>query len=182
MAHHSRTPGPTLAAAVKAVRSFAPARDGFAEPTADQAARWRADGLRQAEACDDPCPRGVDPRTVDARWLADRCERYHFRLERGADGGLAFVPVDGWTMTAITPLLPRWFTDACGARRAELAVMVVPTLGVTRPRAEVHHPPPPPADDGPETCVTCRSHVWDREKSATLCDVRHCPMKGARHD
>lgn len=46
---------------------------------------------------------------------------------------------------------------------------------------DAHHPPPPKTDDGPETCIECRSHVWDPEETATICEVRHCPLKRDRH-
>lgn len=47
--------------------------------------------------------------------------------------------------------------------------------------SEVHHSPPTDTNDGPETCQECKSHVWDRGETATLCDVPHCPMKGNRN-
>lgn len=77
-------------------------------------------------------------------------------------------------------------TEATPEVMAALKAFRKDLLERVRPRnfsgaADVHHRPPTNTDDGPETCVVCKSHVWDREETAMICDVRHCPMKGDRH-
>lgn len=127
VAYDARCPRPTFAAAVEAVKAFAPALvDEWGEPPGSLVSDWRTAGLTPADVCDDPCPRGIDPRTCDPAWLLARCERYHFRLAPAPDG-MTGVPLDGWTMDAIRQSLPAWFVDACRARRAELVAAVAVT-------------------------------------------------------
>lgn len=48
------------------------------------------------------------------------------------------------------------------------------------PRSEVHHPPAAPGPlDGPDNCVKCHTHVWDREETGMICDTNGCPYRGA---
>lgn len=124
VAHDPGTPASTLAAAVAAVKNFSASLDGYDEPTPERMAEWQRGGFVPLDVCDEPPPRGVDPRTVDPAWLVDRCERYHFRPVPTATGSLSFEYLDGWTSGAVVPLLPTWFTAACRDRRPELVAVV----------------------------------------------------------
>lgn len=121
VAHDPGTPGDTLKAAIEAVKRFAPAHaETWPDATAEQLAEWKRQGLVVLSVCDEPCPRGLDPEACPVEILIDRCERYHFRLSVDRSGGLAFSALPGWTMAAVTPLLPAWFVEACRARRPEI--------------------------------------------------------------
>jgi len=174
VAHDPRTPAPTLGAALEAVRRFAATKDGYPEPAHETMVGWLNQGLKSAEACDDPIPAGVSPPAAPTDWLLGRCERYHFRLDAAAAGGLAFVASDGWNMQTISPLLPGWFVAACKMRRADLEAAVRARSDARR--HDVHHPPPP--DEHPATCPACQSPVWDREETGDLCPLAGCPYRG----
>lgn len=126
LAHDPRLPGPTLAAAVAAVRAFAPAHpDRWPEYTPADAPAWLARGITAArDVCDDPCPGGIDPALCPAEWLVARCARYHFRLTPAGPGKVIGVGLDGWDMAEVRKHLPGWFAAACRERLAELVAAV----------------------------------------------------------
>lgn len=101
------------------------------EPDGEAKKKWQAAGLKQLDVCDEPCPEGILLTEVGVDWLVDRCARYHFRLELKPDGGLRYVPADGWqmrdwknqsgqTISGVESVCPRWFLDACKRRKAEI--------------------------------------------------------------
>lgn len=130
VSYDPRTPGDTIRAALDAVRKFAPSlAEGWPEMTGSVAGEWKAQGLTTVDVCDEPCPRGMDVAACPVEILIDRCERYHFRLSVTDSGTLTFTPVGGWSMSAITPMLPAWFVDACRSRRQEIVASLTAVAG-----------------------------------------------------
>lgn len=163
------TPGETLAAALAAVRAFAPAMvDEWGEPSGNWVSEQRRAGAAVAEVCDDPVPAGIDPAACPVAWLAERSARYHFRVVADGAGGIAFSPEGDWNMRAVVPLLPAWYVAACRERRPEIVAHVLATAQAS------------PAAHEPQTCRVCGRDVSDPEDRERLDDPLFCSAGGGR--
>ncbi|QEL19501.1 hypothetical protein [Limnoglobus roseus] len=121
MAYSPQTPAATVDAAAKAVKTFAVRLvDQWGEPGSDVMRDWQRHGLTFRDVCDDPCPPDVDPQTVAAAWLVERCGRWHFTLHLTADGKVRGEAHSGWDMEQIRTLTPAWFVTAFRMRTADV--------------------------------------------------------------
>lgn len=169
-AHNPRTPADTLAAALDAVRKFAPVLvDAWGEPPGNLVSDWRDRGLSVADVCDDPCPRDVDPATCPVDWLVGRSARYHFRVLAVPPADVRFEGVEGWDLPKVVPLLPSWYVAACRDRRGEIVAHVNSAR-----EAEATDPEPEST-----RCKVCQAMLFTTD-TAMLADPAFCDRGGAK--